>query len=104
MRNECITGVGCPSPKQPPPNSNLEPFGYPVGEMIPVDGTVRYRCRGGMRFRGNLSQSEVGATCVKGDEWVEPEEWGTCMESESVNRLREATATRNKKGHATQGH
>ena len=72
--------------------------------MIPVNGTVRYRCKGGMKFRGNLSQSEVSATCVKGDEWVEPEEWGTCVESEYDDRLREATSFTNVKSHATPGH
>ena len=81
--------MGCPSPKQPPTNSQgiefeLEPHGY-SGEVIPVNGTVSYRCKGGKKFKANLSQVEVSASCVLGEDWSEPDDWGTCVETIRCN-------------------
>ena len=81
---------------QPPSDSGLEMQNSSV-YIINRDDSVTYRCRGGKKFESDLSKVNVSATCILGDDWEEPGDWGKCVESESdcLSPLMSAISTSN---------
>ena len=71
---------------QPPSDSGLEMHNSSV-DIINRGDSVSYRCKGGKKFESDLARVEVNATCILGDKWHEPGDWGKCVESESISRF-----------------
>ena len=51
------------------------------GDIIPINGTLNFGCKNGMRFEADSYRKTVEAICVGGSDWIEPGDWGRCVES-----------------------
>ena len=54
------------------------------GDIIPINRTLSFGCKNGRRFEEDLDRRTVSATCVGGTDWIEPDDWGRCVESKEV--------------------
>ena len=72
--------TACPHPVEPPKGSPLEVLDWD-GDIIPINRTLSFGCKNGKRFEVDLERKSVEATCVGGVDWIEPDDWGRCVES-----------------------
>ncbi|XP_059082778.1 uncharacterized protein LOC131880226 [Tigriopus californicus] len=72
----------------PPDKSDLgleivEYQGLPINAntTYDFDTTVDYKCQSGKKFKADFDLVSVQATCKAGNVWIEPADWGVCVDT-----------------------
>ena len=96
-----VVGTQCLYAPQPPYESNVE---LPLDDYklkdakgskekllahtdintYPFNSSVLYQCQGKMKFSHSYYQKSIQATCLEGNEWKIPENWGRCTERKEI--------------------
>ena len=63
------------------------------GNLADFNTTLKYKCADGLKFADSLEQTFVEVTCLPGNNWTVPEDWGTCVESKEVLVKRQGIST-----------
>ena len=88
LKNKYIfAATHCYQPLVPPPDSNLELKDYNDGDIFEPGANISYGCKDGKKFSGDFDKDTLEVTCKRPEEWVEPHDWGQCVESELCTKL-----------------
>ena len=96
-----LVGTQCLYAPRPPHESNIELLldddkikhakgskekllDYAPTNTYPFNSSVLYQCREKMKFSHSYYQKSVQATCLEGNKWKIPENWGRCTERKKI--------------------